>query len=348
MSGKYIALVPAYEPETMLIDLLCKLREAEFDIVVVNDGSGDGFAEIFEKAAVYADKVLVHDVNKGKGAAIKTGLSYIQENYADDSIIVTVDADGQHRVEDAIKLCDIVSKRRGALMLGSRKLKNDIPLRSKLGNSATRLVYRLSTGLKVYDTQTGLRAFGMELVPRLLQITGERYEYEMNVLLECARRKIPIVEEEIETIYINDNSSSHFNPLKDSFMVYKEILKFSASSFIGFVVDYLMYSLLIFITSWLGLEYALRISNVGARIVSATVNYTLNRKLVFKSNSGVVKSAGQYFLLAFVILCGNTLVLECMVGSLGINQLLAKVLTEILFFMLSWFVQRCVIFRKKN
>ncbi len=348
MSGKYIALIPAYEPEPILINLLRKLCEAEFKIVVVNDGSGEVFSEIFEKAAAYVDKVLVHDVNKGKGAAIKTGLFYIQEYYADDSIVVTVDADGQHRVEDAVKLCNIVSKQREALALGSRRLKDDIPFRSKLGNSVTRLVYRLSTGLKVHDTQTGLRAFGMELVPSLLQIAGERYEYEMNVLLEFARKKIPIVEEEIETIYINDNSSSHFNPLKDSFRVYKEIIKFSAASFVGFIVDYIMYSLLIFLTFRLGLDYAIRISNVGARIVSATVNYTLNRRFVFKSESNVVKSAVQYFMLALVILCGNTIVLELLAGKCGINQMLAKVITEIVFFMLSWIVQRCVIFRRKK
>ncbi len=348
MSEKIIALIPAYEPEDIFIDLLIQLQKANFEIIVVNDGSGENFTEVFEKAALYTNVILEHTVNKGKGVAIKTGLSYIYEHYEKDSIIVTVDADGQHRVEDAIKLCDIVKAHRDTLVLGSRQLKNNIPLRSRLGNSITRFVYRLSTGLKVHDTQTGLRAFGMELVPALMAISGERYEYEMNVLLELARSRILIVEEEIETIYINENASSHFNALKDSFRVYKEILKFSASSFIGFLVDYLIYSLLIFTTSKLGLAYSLRISNIGARIVSATVNYTLNRKFVFKSKSDVIKSAVQYFMLAVVILFGNTIVLEVLVGRCGINQMFAKVLTEILFFMLSWLVQRCVIFQKKK
>lgn len=348
VSGKYIAFVPAYEPELVLIDVLEKLKKEGFRIVVVNDGSGEGFAELFKRVALYADAILEHSVNKGKGAAIKTGLSYIYEHYEKDSIVVTVDADGQHRAEDAMKLCSIAEEHGDTLVLGSRQLKENIPLRSRFGNSVTRLVYRLSTGLKVHDTQTGLRAFSMKLIPELLKIPGDRYEYEMNVLLEFARRRIPIVEETIETIYLNDNSSSHFNALKDSCRIYKEILKFSASSFIGFIVDYLMYSLLICITSGLGLRYALRISNIGARMVSATVNYTLNRRFVFKSESGVARSAIQYFLLAVVILCGNTLVLEVLVGRCGINQMLAKILTEIIFFVISWLVQRCVIFRKKN
>lgn len=348
LSGKYIALIPAYEPEDILIDLLLKLQKAGFEIVVVNDGSGKEFEGVFEKAALYTDVLLNHDINKGKGAAIKTGLSYIFEHYGKDSIIVTVDADGQHNVNDAIRICDSAARQREALVLGSRQLKDNIPLRSKVGNGITRLVYRLSTGLRVHDTQTGLRAFSMELVPKLISITGERYEYEMNMLLEFARRRIPIVEEEIETIYIDDNSSSHFNTLKDSYRIYKEIIKFSASSFIGFIVDYLAYSVLLFITLKLGFLYALRISNIGARIISASVNYSLNRKLVFKSEAGLVKSGLQYFALAACILLGNTVILEALVNHCGINQMLAKVLTEILFFTLSWFVQRCIIFRRKK
>ncbi len=348
MPGKYIALIPAYEPGDILIDLLLRIQKAGFEIVMVNDGSSKEFEGVFEKAALCANVLLNHSVNKGKGAAIKTGLSYICEHYEKDSIIVTIDADGQHSVNDAVRLCNVVIKHRDTLVLGSRQLKDNIPLRSKFGNSVTRFVYGLSTGLKVKDTQTGLRAFSMDLVPKLLSIAGERYEYEMNVLLEFARKRIPIVEEEIETIYIDDNAASHFNALKDSYRIYKEIIKFSASSFVGFLVDYLAYSILLFITSKLGLLYALRISNIGARVISASVNYNLNRKLVFKSEAGVAKSAVQYFALAACILLGNTVVLEVLVNYCGINQMLAKVLTEILFFTLSWFIQKCIIFRREK
>jgi putative flippase GtrA len=189
----------------------------------------------------------------------------------------------------------------------------------------TRLVYRLSTGLKVYDTQTGLRAFHKDLLPRMLGIPGERYEYEMNVLLELAKARTPIIEEEIETIYLDNNSSSHFDTVWDSLRVYREILRFSASSLAGFLVDYAMYSALILATG------SLRLSNIAARVVSASVNYTLNRKFVFRSRCGILSSALSYFLLAAAILACNTLVLEYLVGSLGIGRLFAKILTELLF-----------------
>lgn len=340
MSAKYIALIPAYEPDKGLLTLLDELKDKGFDLIIVDDGSGDSYSDLFKSAAACAI-VLSHSVNKGKGAALKTGLSFIQNRWKDNSVVVTVDADGQHRPMDALKICRIAEEKPDTLVLGSRLLKENVPLRSQLGNSITRFVYCLTTGLKVHDTQTGLRAFSSKHIPRLLAISGERYEYEMNMLLEFARNHIPIQEAEIETIYLNNNSASHFDTLKDSYRVYKEILKFSASSFIGFLIDYGMYSLLLFLTK------NLHLSNVLARVVSASANYTLNRKFVFKSDRSLAKSAAQYFLLAALILLGNTFVLEHLVNSFGIHEMLAKILTEVFFFFLSWFAQRCIIFRGK-
>lgn len=342
MHRNYIALIPAYKPsELVLTNILQQLTAEEFSIVVVDDGGGADYADQFESFSRFAT-VLTHTVNRGKGAALKTGLSYIQEHFDENSIIVTLDADGQHSVEDSLRLCELAAQHPDSLILGSRTLKKDIPLRSWFGNSLTRLVYHISTGLKVYDTQSGLRAFSFKMLPELLDIPGERYEYEMNVLLELARQKIPIREETIETIYTEDNASSHFNPMRDSYRIYKEILKFSASSLIGFVVDYIMYSILLLLTS------NLRLSNIGARVVSSITNYTLNRKLVFKSKGSIAKSAVQYFILAAVILIGNTIVLEILVKYCGIHQMIAKILTEIIFFALSWIVQHCIIFRKEK
>ncbi len=340
-SHKRIALIPAFEPGPLLNELLKNLTLSGFEIVVVNDGSAANYSYIFEEASNYA-VVLTHSENRGKGMALKTGLRYIQKHFGNDYVAVTVDADGQHRAEDAVMLCCTAEHNHGALVLGSRKFTGNVPFRSRFGNMITRLVYRLSTGVKIYDTQTGLRAFHASLLPQLLVVPGDRYEYEMNVLLEFAVKHIPIIEEEIETIYLDNNSASHFDTLKDSYRIYKEILKFSASSLAGFSVDYIMYTFLVIITG------NIRLSNIGARIISATVNYTLNRKLVFKSKNRILKSAVSYFLLAAVILFGNTVMLEFLVSRLGIHQMAAKLITEIVFFAMSWLVQRFVVFRKEE
>ena len=189
---KIIALIPAYEPEENMLDLLENIKkDTDMDIVVVNDGSSDACKDIFSKAKELA-KVLEHEVNKGKGRALKTGLNYINDNYRGEYIVVTMDADGQHTIEDALKICDLVKKSPDILVLGKRFFGEDVPLRSRFGNAMTRLVYKIATGVKVYDTQTGLRAFSYKLVPLMLEIKGERYEYEINVLMECSKNNIEI------------------------------------------------------------------------------------------------------------------------------------------------------------
>lgn len=313
----------------------------------MDDGSKETFCEIFGRAAEYA-ALLTHSENMGKGCALKTGLAYIREHYCGEYVVVTLDADGQHTVADAVRLCQAAEEAPGTLLLGSRSLRHGVPLRSRLGNGITRMVFRFSTHMKVRDTQTGLRAFGSRLLPKLEAVDGARYEYEMNVLLECAFSHIPIREIEIETIYLDGNAASHFDPVRDSCRVYREIIRFSASSFIGFITDYALYSLLLVLTGGLGAALSLRISNIAARIVSAGVNYTLNRKLVFKSRGNVIKSAVKYFTLAGVIMLGNTYLLGFLVEDLGINRYAAKIVTELTFFSMSFLVQRFIIFPKRR
>ncbi len=339
--SKYIALVPAYKPEELMLSLLRELSENAFETVVINDGSGAEFDARFAEAEKYAT-VLVHPQNMGKGQGIRTGLAHIKKTFGEDCIVVTVDADGQHKVSDAMELCRLVEGSPDTLWLGSRKMVGKVPLRSRVGNGITRFVYKLSTGLKVHDTQTGLRAFSGALIDRMLETGGNRYEYEMNILLEFARERRPIEEMEIETIYLNNNEGSHFNTVKDSFRIYKEILKFSASSLISFIVDYIISSALSFTP--LGTVWA----NVIARVVSSVVNFTVNRKFVFKSKENVFKAALKYFLLAAAILAGNTLVMYLFVDVWDIHFMIAKVITEVIFFITSWTVQKFVVFGKKK
>ena len=345
---KIIALIPSYEPEENMLDLLENIKkDTDMDIVVVNDGSSDACKDIFSKAKEFA-KVLEHEVNKGKGRALKTGLNYINDNYRGEYIVVTMDADGQHTIEDALKICDLIKKSPDILVLGKRFFGEDVPLRSRFGNAMTRLVYKIATGVKVYDTQTGLRAFSYKLLPLMLEIKGERYEYEINVLMECSKNNIEIKEIDIATIYINNNSGSHFNVFKDSYRIYKEIFKFCAASIICFLVDYALYCIGLVFTVSLGKGLSTVVSNVFARIVSSLLNFTLNKKVVFKRKGNTLKLAISYFMLALCILAGNTIVLKMFVEVFNIDTKIAKLITELIFFIISWFIQKFLIFKKKE
>lgn len=363
MKNRYIALIPVYEPEDKLISLIEELSKRGFETVVVDDGSGESFSDIFERAAQNA-VVLTHESNRGKGAALRTGLAYIEKymSYSEsvltsggsvtisgrNAVVVTVDADGQHLPDDVMRVATIASARRGALVLGSRALDENVPARSRFGNTVTRHVYSMAAGVRVHDTQTGLRAFSADMIPVMLAIDGDRYEYEINVLLRLAAGGVPIIEERIETVYEDNNSGSHFRTVRDSFRVYREILKFSASSLASFAIDYCVYALLLAATGAAGIANGLIISNIGARLVSGTANYTMNKRLVFKSRTGFARSALQYTVLAALILAGNTLVLSLLAGSFGIDSMLAKLITEIIFFAVSWTVQKYVIFFRET
>ena len=363
MKNRIIALIPAYEPDQKILDLAADLEKRGFSIVIVDDGSGPDYGELFDELSRNAT-VLTHESNRGKGAALKTGMRYIEKYMAytemvltptgemtipgKDAVIVTVDADGQHLPDDVQRVAEIAAARHDALVLGSRALDEDVPARSRFGNTVTRHVYSAATGVHVHDTQTGLRAFHRSLIPKLLEIEGDRYEYEINMLLRLAADGVPVIEERIETVYEDNNNGSHFRTFRDSFRVYKEILKFSASSLVSFATDYCMYALLLAAAGAAGIANGLILANIGARLVSGTVNYTLNRKLVFKSRTGFAKSAVQYILLAALILAGNTIVLSTLTGTLGINSMVAKLITEIIFFVISWTVQKYVIFFREN
>ncbi len=343
---EFYALIPAYEPDERLAGLAERLNNSGFRVVIVNDGSSSKFARFLDEAKAYAD-VIAYPENRGKGYALKTGLSYIKEHCLPDSVVVTLDSDGQHSIKDAVLVCREAANRPGTLVLGCRRIKENTPLKSRVGNTITRVIFRLFTRKNVYDTQTGLRAFSTALIPFMCGIEGNRYEYEMNVLLACTRLNIPITEVEIETIYIDGNSGSHFRAVRDSFLIYGEILKFAASSLISFFVDYALYSLFVILTAGLG-SAGILVSNISARVVSSALNFTINRNLVFKSQGRFVGTAAAYFALALCILIGNTLLLALFVNVIGINKFVAKPLAEAALFILSWLTQKFLIFNVKR
>lgn len=337
---KRIALIPAYMPDEKLIDVVRELYGEGFKVIVVNDGSPTEYDDVFTATASYAE-ILRHEKNLGKGEALKTGLRFIKNNCEAPYIVVNADADGQHKTEDIVKVSDVAASNRSSLVLGSRKLTGKVPFKSRAGNAITRFVYRLTTGSAVFDTQTGLRAYSEKLIDKLIAIKGNRYEYEMNMLMELPHEGYEIKEVWIDTVYINNNAASHFDPVKDSAKIYKEILKFSASSLLSFCVDYGLFCLLSALTG------SLIFANIFARIVSGTVNFVLNRKVVFKSQSNVAGAAIKYIALAAFILICNTLVLKGLT-SFGLTVYVAKVITEVVLFIFNYLVQHSFIFRKER
>lgn len=228
-------MIPAYEPDNQLIPLSKALTEAGFEVVVVDDGSGPKYWEIFDAVSPYAH-IVRHEVNRGKGAALKTGMAYIRDSLPHCQHFITCDADGQHRVEDVIRVQNQLQAGHKFVLTMREQREDHIPLRSKVGNAMSRVVYALLTKRYLADNQSGLRGFDCSYIEWLVQVEKDNYDYEMNVLYYAAKKAIAIRTIPIEAIYIDNNKSSHFHPVKDTLRIYRSLFKLACGLFIGFGV----------------------------------------------------------------------------------------------------------------
>lgn len=311
-----VALIPAYKPSYTLNDVVMELKKRSFDVVVIDDGSGHKYDDIFEVAGAYA-KVLSHKVNKGKGEALKTGLAYIKNNYEAPFTVVTADCDGQHRVEDIIKVASVANDHPDSLVLGRRELDKSAPLKSRLGNGATRLFYHLTTGRKIYETQTGLRGFSDRLIDRYIALPGRRYEYEMEVMLISS--DIDIIETEIQTVYLDNNAATHFHPVKDTLTLWREFIRYKIPSLLSAAVDYIAFVLAVFFSG------TFLIPNLCVRAGSFLLKYILNRNIKYAEKAGLVR----YLITALVITLLDTGVLW-LLTQIGVNVCLSKFISGVL------------------
>ena len=320
-------LIPAYEPGEALPALTRALMDKGVPVVVVNDGSATGL-EYFERIRAQGAVVLEHGENLGKGRALKTGLAWMAEQGYEG--VVTADADGQHSLEDILRVAR-------ALVLGIRDVSR-MPNRSRTGNCLTRTLFRLLYGIKLQDTQTGLRGIPLTGENRsgLLSLTGERYEYEMEMLIEAGELfPAGIQELEIETIYLEDSdTSSHFRPLADGARIYSVLFRhfprFFLSSILAFLVDYSLFNLLYYLLFHRSVPAA-----VLARVVSAGVNYTVNRKLVFGSSYHLL----GYVKICLVILLAGSGLMYLLVDCLSLPAFLVKPLVDCGLYVLSFAAQ---------
>ena len=328
-------LIPAYNPDEKLLDLLRELP-SDMPVLIVNDGSDSSCDFIFEKARALGAVVLTHEENKGKGAALRTGIAYLSAHGETEGVI-TANADGQHSYEDIMRIVEVMRAEPGTFVMGGRDF-SKMPFRSRFGNTATRFLFRFSTGLNISDTQTGLRGLPAQIFDKLLSVPGDRYEYEINVLLALKEWKTPYKEITISTIYYENNKSSHFRPLLDGFQVFIRVVLYALSSLTCTILDYAVYLILTLFGILPGVCY------VAARVISAITNYMINCKVVFKGKLSL-KSALQYALLVIIVMAFGTTCITYLTAH-SINPVIAKMIVDCITFVVNYFVQRKVIFKK--
>ena len=345
-------VIPSYEPDERFPAILQEIKQAGLGpVVVVDDGSGDGYNSFFataeELVLPMGGIVLHHDGNKGKGRALKTAFSYILENMPEATGCVTADSDGQHSVECIKKCMDALSERPGDLILGVRDFSGeDVPLKSRYGNNLTAKVCNYLCGVKVTDTQTGLRGIPRDFMKDLLDVEGERFEFETRMLI-ATKDKYPIYEVPIKTIYDSkENHQTHFNPVKDSIRIYKIFgaifAKFLFSSLSSCVIDLVLFW--VFCKMFVGVfDSAIYVTaaTVAARVLSATYNYLINYLFVFRSGKSHTSSFPKYVVLAVAQMSLSAGLVTLLVFLIpGVSELLFKIPVDVILFLLSFYIQR--------
>ena len=306
LSGISVVL-PSLDPDEKLGLVIDGLLEYGFShIILVNDGSKPENLHYFEEAVAAHPGVidlLHHEVNKGKGAALKNAFRFFLANRPQGLGVVTVDGDNQHHPEDTRRCCEHMLATNHCV-LGCRDFnQSDVPARSSFGNKTTSMVFKIFCGMVISDTQTGLRAIPRKYVETLANISGDRFEYETNMLLAFKTQAIPFDEVKIRTVYIEENKSSHFRVIHDSWRIYKLILahffRYTLSSLISAVVDTGAYSLFSWLLKHLLSGFALTAaSGIIARVISSLLNFFMNKQLVFRTNVTTGKAMLRYYALA--------------------------------------------------
>ncbi|MBQ1768086.1 MAG: bifunctional glycosyltransferase family 2/GtrA family protein [Oscillospiraceae bacterium] len=340
-----ICLIPAYEPDEKLLKLVREgLSAGAGPFLIVDDGSSESCGEVFSELEAMGVTVLRHEKNMGKGAALKTGIGYVAENLPLVTGIVTADADGQHKVSDIIRVRDEMDARPSELILGVRSFTGDgVPRRSRTGNRLTTFVFRLMTGIRLSDTQTGLRGIPRMYFETALKVEGGRYEYEMNFLLDMAAANVHFTEVPIETVYIENNKSSHFRVIRDSFLIYRRPLTFALSSLSCSLIDIVAFALFSGVL-FSGRDSMIIPATVMARVLSGLTNFILNKLVTFRARGhSLIQTVKYLALFVTVMLLSGAFV--SLLSFLPAPRWLIKIPVDLCLFFVNYVGQKKWVFK---
>ena len=354
-------IIPSLNPEVRIVDFILSLRAACANpVIIINDGSDAEKQDLFASLQKIDNcTVLQHTANRGKGRALKTAFAHSLTEYPNLQGVVTADGDGQHAVPDIVRCANTLAANPHCLILGCRDFSQaDIPWKSRCGNIVTRLILSVFTRLRISDTQTGLRGIPAGFLQDLRDCPGERFEFETAVLLKSADSAIPIKEIAIRTIYEDNNRQTHFRPFADSLKIYRIILRnsfhklcsFACSSGIAALADILLFSLLFYLILPALHLPQLFLASVAARVISAFINYMINRNIVFryrgKQRICDCSSGLQYICLCTIVMLISYGMVKFIHPFLPPPMLLpVKICIDAVLFISNYHIQNKIIFK---
>lgn len=354
MQNRAVIIIPALNPpESLITYCRCLLQAGFFKIILIDDGSCEQYKDLFSEISdLNGCSVLRHVINLGKGRSLKDAFNHFlnMEDFREYPGVITVDSDGQHAIEDVLAVNEEMKKDKRELILGVRDFRgNNVPSKSSFGNRLTCKVFQLLHGARLKDTQTGLRGIPTELLKEYLPLQGERFEYETNMLIATAMNQIPFYEIDIQTIYVDGNKETHFNPIRDSLAIYRLLfftfIKYTIASLSSFVLDIALFQFILMLTG--SIEEALRIgiATIISRMISSIYNFFVNKNIVFRKNGKNIGLMIKYYCLCILQMgCSAGLVL-LFYKMLGVPETIVKIVVDTALFMISYRIQKGLIFK---
>lgn len=214
MSERVVAIIPALNAERSIATVVAQSRRQLEPVVVIDDGSSDATGEV---ARAVGAIVLRHDVNRGKGAALKTGFAWALEQGFD--AVIALDADGQHLPGEIPKFLEAREETGADLIIGGRShLFQQMLPRRRFANRFSAWCIALASGVRITDSQSGFRLYSANLL-RNIRLRTDGFDMESEVIVRAGRRKMKVVTIPIDLGFVNGIATSHYKPLKDTLRI---------------------------------------------------------------------------------------------------------------------------------
>ena len=221
-----IVIIPAFNPLQSLIHFIDQLVNIKVKkIIVVNDGSDKKYEHIFEQIALKSDCVILkHNVNIGKGQALKTAFNYVLKNEPQIDGIITAGAHGQHKISDIQLLIETKDIFSDGIIIGVRHFRSkDLPAGSFIGNRVASILFELLFHKRLLDIQSGLRYIPKTELFWLRLVEGKKFSYDTNMLVEALKRKVQIYEVPIGHAQLKKNSIIHYDEIINTKIIMSKI-----------------------------------------------------------------------------------------------------------------------------
>lgn len=358
---KMTVVIPSYNPDVKLSMLVDELIMSGFsDIIIIDDGSDFSIKNV-ESAFEYVKKkaectILHHPTNLGKGMALKTGFKFCIHNRSEGTLIVTTDDDGHYSVANMLKCVELYKERyieELPVLIASRDFKaGAYSAKRRLFNKISGVAMTYLCGVEVRDVQTGLRLIPIKYLNKLLEIDGERFDYEVNMLVELKYNNIKTVEHiipmEKETIL----KYADYNPIWDICRLIAVILKYALSSLAATALDVIIFYLIILMMDGtlfsIGKSEGMLFATFVARVASSTFNCIVNKRTVFKSDEPMKRVIVKFYIFSlfraafsYVMVLGASYILGLYADT---GTVLVKLLVDLILFFAGYSIQKKFIF----